>query len=66
MLVGTFQVQVYRAGQFRATGPDAVMRHAGVHPHVHRVLRRGVVSRLGAQQLRRVEIEPGFEPVGLD
>ena len=67
MLIGTFEVQIHgRLHLIRMRVMHALERQPGVGPHVHDVGDLLVVVRIGAQQLLRIEIEPGFDAVLLD
>ena len=64
MLVGAFEVHVGRilaVSEMRATHHREV-GGAGIEPHVERVLHLDVLVGIHAQQLFRVEREPGFDP----
>ena len=66
MLIRAFQVQVRGHGDLRPVLRHAVVRHAGVEPHVEDVGDLLVVRRLVAEQVDRIECEPRVDAVLLD
>jgi len=70
MLVRSFQVEVGRIGELTGVGnvaaictQDAPVGGAGIEPDVERIAHFLVQLRLVAQQLGRIEPEPGFDAI---
>ena len=62
MLIGAFEVEIHRKwNHIRAQRGQAVMDDARVEPHVHDVVAFFVDERLVAEQLARIQREPGLD-----
>ncbi len=61
MLVRSFQVHLHRRRDLRALLAHALEAHARIGPHVHDVGDLAIVRRVVAQQLRRIQVEPGVD-----
>ena len=66
VLVAAFQVQVRRHPDLRPRARHAPVHQTGIDPHVHHVGRLLVRGRVGTEQLRRIEIEPGVDTTAVD
>ena len=61
MLVRPFQVHLHRCGDLRALLAHAFEAHARIGPHVHDVGDLAIIGRVAAQQLCRIQVEPGID-----
>jgi len=66
MLIRALEIQIRRDAHLRPQRTDTLEGHPRVRPHVHDVGDLLVVLRLLAEELGRVQIEPGIDALALD
>src|SRR5207244_8452234 len=66
MPTAALEARLHRRAPLRPLAADAFERHPGVGPHVHDVDDLVVMLRVRAEELLRLEREPGVDPAPRD